>query len=444
MELLSTASRFIPNYKCDLQNNVVAVIGGPSSNEFLDMSTILNNYKVAQFAYSSAPEMDSQTQAVFFHWMFPNAIHQYRGILHLLLHFGWTWIGVFYIDIGNAREVLLRTVIPMLSKSGICFDFIRNLVGGMLSDVDQVEEAACETLSFALTRTTNTVIFHGEFQSMLTLRFFLKVSELEDMPEYSKVWIMTADVDFTSLPLQRNWDLSFIHGSLSLAITSKYISGFHQFLQVRNPALEAEDGFLREIWQQVFSCSFPDLSSDVMDGNLCTGKEQLGTLPMTVFEMRMTAHSYSVYTAVYAIARALHALHSSMDNQGSVRNRRQKLHQQSWKRGKSVLEYALEFWRLAEKLTDWLESLRGEYFKRGLNPEILERALERDDPSTVKDWIWLAGTAESAWRQIQQSPRRRDQTRDQPRERTPEERRSSRRQSTGGREATRAPNLGFR
>ncbi|XP_063158810.1 vomeronasal type-2 receptor 26-like [Candoia aspera] len=48
MELLSTTSRFIPNYKCDLQNNLVAVIGGPSSDEFLHMSTILTNYKIAQ------------------------------------------------------------------------------------------------------------------------------------------------------------------------------------------------------------------------------------------------------------------------------------------------------------------------------------------------------------------------------------------------------------
>ncbi|XP_063158722.1 vomeronasal type-2 receptor 26-like [Candoia aspera] len=332
MELLSTTSRFIPNYKCDLQNNLVAVIGGPNSDEFLDMSTILTNYKIAQLAYSSNPEMDSQTQAVFFHWMFPNAIHQYKGILHLLLHFGWTWIGVFYTDTGNAEVVFIRNVIPMLSMNGICFDFIRNLVGGMLSDIDKVEEAACEALRFALTRTTNTVIFNGEFQSMLSLRIFLKVSEIEDIPEYSKVWIMTADVDFTSLPLQRNWGLSFIHGSLSLAVTSKSISGFHQFLQMRNPTLEAEDGSLREIWQQIFNCFFPDFSTDMKSENICTGKEQLETLPMTVFEMRLTAHSYSVYNAVYAIAHALHAMYCSMGNQRSVMNRRrQKLNQQSWK-----------------------------------------------------------------------------------------------------------------
>lgn len=48
MELLSTESRFIPNYKCDLQNNLVAVIGGPNSYEVLHMANILTNYKIAQ------------------------------------------------------------------------------------------------------------------------------------------------------------------------------------------------------------------------------------------------------------------------------------------------------------------------------------------------------------------------------------------------------------
>ncbi|XP_070810225.1 vomeronasal type-2 receptor 26-like [Pituophis catenifer annectens] len=276
MELLSTPGRFIPNYKCDVQNNLIAVIGGPNSYEFLYMASILTNYKIAQ--------------------------------------------------------VVLQNVLPVFLKNGICFDFIRKLGDGYLNDFDKLAEGIHETSLFLLTRTSNTVIVEGEFQSIVTLRHFFKIAEFVVTSGYSKVLIMTSDVDYVSIPLQRGWDLNFLHGSLSLAINFKDVSGFHQFFQARNPALEKEDGFIRETWQQVFNCVFPSFTGDNMGEDICTGKEQLGTLPMSVLEMRMTAHSYSVYTAAYSVAYALHAMYSSRNNQKGIANGwRQKLHQQSWK-----------------------------------------------------------------------------------------------------------------
>ncbi|XP_060548459.1 vomeronasal type-2 receptor 26-like [Pantherophis guttatus] len=315
MELISTSGRFIPNYKCDIQNTLVSVIGGPSCNEFLDMVTILNNYKIAQLAYSSAPEMKTQTHSPFFYWMFPNAIHQYKGILHLLLHFGWTWIGVLYLDTGSVTDTLLRNVLPMFSKGGICFDFVSKLAAGFLDNFDEVVEAAGETVQILLTSTANTVIIQGEFQILFNVRSLLKVAEAAlESPQYFKVWITTADVDFTSVPIQRSWDLNFLHGSISLAMNSNDVSGFYQFLEERNPSLVKNDDSLREIWQQAFNCFFPSFTSEMTDVDICTGKEQLETLPMTVFEMQMTAHSYSVYNAIHHFLRCV----SFNDSSGSI------------------------------------------------------------------------------------------------------------------------------
>ncbi|XP_070800824.1 vomeronasal type-2 receptor 26-like [Pituophis catenifer annectens] len=66
------------------------------------------------------------------------------------------------------------------------------------------------------------------------------------------------------------------------------------------------------------------------DDTICNGEEKLESLPMTMFETSMTAHSYTVYTAVYAIAHALHILYSSQGQQRTMR-RQKFLSQESWK-----------------------------------------------------------------------------------------------------------------
>nr|XP_028566595.1 vomeronasal type-2 receptor 26-like [Podarcis muralis] len=123
IELLSRRAKFIPNYKCDVENTPVAVIGGPNSNVCFHMATILSMYKMPQLIYGSSPVMNNETQAVFFHRMFPNGAFQYKGILHLLLHFSWTWIGVVSQDDDNT-ESFIENILPLLSQGGICFDFI--------------------------------------------------------------------------------------------------------------------------------------------------------------------------------------------------------------------------------------------------------------------------------------------------------------------------------
>ncbi|XP_039219026.1 vomeronasal type-2 receptor 26-like [Crotalus tigris] len=262
MEVLSTPSRFIPNYKCDFQNNLVAVIGGPNSNDFLHIATILSKHKISQH--------------------------------------------------------------------GVCFDFIKELTDKGLSEAQAVAVSALPNISLAWKSKVNTIIFHGEYQGIIYLWILLEVSVFHSLSEKAKVWIMTADVDFTSVLFQRYWSMDFLHGSISLAVQSKEVSGFQRFVQMRNPFLNKEDGFLKEIWQQLFNCLIPNFSTELDDQNICTGEERLETLPMTVFEARMTAHNYCVYNAVYAVAYALHALYSSMDQQRSGVTWK-LLKQQSWK-----------------------------------------------------------------------------------------------------------------
>ncbi|XP_066486250.1 vomeronasal type-2 receptor 26-like [Tiliqua scincoides] len=93
LKLLSNRKRIIPNFKCDKQKNLIAVIGGLDSEISRHMATVLDIYKIPQIAYCViAPVINVKMQFPSFYRMVPNEEHQYRGIVHLLVYFQWTWV----------------------------------------------------------------------------------------------------------------------------------------------------------------------------------------------------------------------------------------------------------------------------------------------------------------------------------------------------------------
>ncbi|XP_072859814.2 vomeronasal type-2 receptor 26-like [Pogona vitticeps] len=336
MELLSTPGRFIPNYKCGTQNNPIAAIGGPNSNVFLHMATILSIYKIPQLTYGSAPVLANKIKGSFFHQMFPNRAHQHIGILRLLQHFRWTWIGVLYLDDDNG-ERFVQNVLPTFSLNGICFDFIQSLPKqgtSSLEDFEKLVEEATGTCRKFMQSSANVLILYGEIQTTSVLGMLLKLSDCQDVlvKTKGKLWILTAQMDFTSLSFQRTWGIDYLHGAISLAIESKEVLGFQKYVQARNPTWEKEDGFMQIFWETAFLCSLLNSTSYHSFDETCSGQEKLETLPTSVFETSMTAHSYSIYNAVFAVVHALQSLISSKSKKRAmVKEQRQKLLSQvSW------------------------------------------------------------------------------------------------------------------
>ncbi|XP_070583850.1 vomeronasal type-2 receptor 26-like [Erythrolamprus reginae] len=313
MEFISTKDKFIPNYKCNDQSNTVAFIGGPQTKTCLNMATSLCNYKFPQITYGSAPLMNNDQAGIFVKWMFPDEIHQLKGVLYLLLHFGWTWVGLISL-FEEDRERFVQKSLAMFSEKGICFDFIECLPQMMYgSEAAEMVEKADKIYKVIMWSTVIAVIFNAEITSIVTLRMMLSVLDSDDIPKErkSKVWIMTAQMEFTSILMQRPVPIDFLHGAISFAVHSKKLTGFQQFTQKKNPNFEKDDGFIRDFWKDAFECSF---SSDIPDENaegICTGEEKLETLPNSIFETTMGGHSYSIYNAVYTVAHALKALHDS-------------------------------------------------------------------------------------------------------------------------------------
>uniref|UniRef100_A0A670ZLJ8 G-protein coupled receptors family 3 profile domain-containing protein n=1 Tax=Pseudonaja textilis TaxID=8673 RepID=A0A670ZLJ8_PSETE len=312
IELLSTRGKFVSNYKCDTKDRAISVIAGPNSHIYPFIANVLNVYKMPQvrfLTYGSSPMTDDKIQTVFFHHFFPNGDQQIKGILQLLLHFRWIWIGVISQP-SVIGENFVRNAVPLFSQKGVCFDFIEEMVKETFSnDFLGVLTAFCKTYMIAMQSTVNAIILYCENQNTIFLRMlpYVEIFVETSIEGKDKVWIMPAQMEFTSVAFQRTMVMHAFHGVISFTVSSKEISGFNQFLQMRNPTSEAEDYLMRVFWEQAFECSFPKDKLDE-DKIVCTGEEKLEKLPKFVFDTTMSGQSYNIYNAVYGVAHALQSM----------------------------------------------------------------------------------------------------------------------------------------
>ncbi|XP_060110837.1 vomeronasal type-2 receptor 26-like [Heteronotia binoei] len=257
--------------------------------------------------------MANKNEEAFLYKIFPSWASQYMGIMKLLLYFRWIWVGVIYVDDEGQRFV--QEVLPIFPEHGICFDFkVKFPAMTFMDSFPELEEGNNNIATVVMGSTAKAVVVHGGITAMIIFRILLRTVEFNEISirTKAKVWILTAQVDFTSIYIQRSWDVDFIHGALSFAIHSGEMLGFDQFLRASDPASEKADGFIGDFWKQAFGCSLPGTAEAMTNTEICTGEEKLESLPGSVFEMSMTGHSYSIYTAVYVVAHAFHAMYSSM------------------------------------------------------------------------------------------------------------------------------------
>ncbi|XP_077773951.1 vomeronasal type-2 receptor 26-like [Podarcis muralis] len=241
--------------------------------------------------------------------MVPNEAHQYMGIISLLKHFGWTWVGHFVVD-DESGENFLETMEPLFSKNGICSAFIQRFPKlARFDNIDEVYDVLLSSYNDVKDDKAHTFIIYGESMALIWLTaifFFLQDIEKNDIESVTKVWIITTQIDFMLTGLQRNWDFHLFQGAICFTIHSKELLGFHDFLQSIKPDGIKENGFLKDFWEQAFDCDFPNRNVSMDASEQCTREESLESLPDPLFEMRMTGHSYSIYNAVHVVAHALH------------------------------------------------------------------------------------------------------------------------------------------
>ncbi|XP_077169557.1 vomeronasal type-2 receptor 26-like [Paroedura picta] len=309
LSLLSAQQKLIPNFSCDNRQKVIAVIGGLLSEISAHTASILNIYKTPQLTHGlfSLAKSDRKLFSSTYQ-MVPDETYQYRGVVQLLHHFRWTWIGLLAMDDDNGNQFLQR-IVPILSDNSICFAFIHKLPKSTyIKEMADLIAKEMELFPVVMDRKTNVFYVYGEPPVMVALRYMLYLAPLLLLSPLGKVWIVTSHWDFESFAIHRVLDTDTLHGALSFTVHSNQPPGFQEFLQSIRPSWVGGDGFIQLFWEQVFSCSLTHEQDDMK--KTCSGEEKLESLPGPLFEMQMTGYSYNVYNAVYAVAHALHNIHT--------------------------------------------------------------------------------------------------------------------------------------
>ncbi|XP_054850485.1 vomeronasal type-2 receptor 26-like [Eublepharis macularius] len=333
LDLLFKSRSFVPNYKCVTSQNVIAIVGGLDAATSFLMVDILGLYKIPQLTYGSfAPEEREATEFPSFYHMVPNESPQYSGITQLLLHFGWTWVGLFAAD-DDTGEHFLQALEPLLSKNQICLDFIEKVPSQIKFRhfYDVYDLVLNIHRPFAQSKA-NVFIISGGSMVIIAMNTVMFIGDpgYERNTLYRKVWIMTAQADFIQSSILKNLSFYLFEGAFLFMVSTNKFLGFEKFLQNIHPSSTKGNGFLKIFWEQAFGCTLPNSEEPVQSSETCTGEERLENLPGHIFEMRMSGHSYSIYNAAYVVSHALHTMDSSRSNHRETVNDKSEPDIQAW------------------------------------------------------------------------------------------------------------------
>nr|XP_060639244.1 vomeronasal type-2 receptor 116-like [Anolis sagrei ordinatus] len=230
--------------------------------------------------------------------MVPNELMQFTGISLLLVHFDWKWVGLITTD-NEDGVTFIRVMSQEMDKTNSCIESITCLPNYRPFH----EESVNELLSSISRLSSNVVIVHGETYQLILLNLALSVKQMD-----GKVWIATGAWDFTSHFSRKHWNLTSLHGAISLAVHKHEIPGFWDFLIDIDLDQYPNDFYLKNFWAHTFRCSW---SFFVLDPTWpkCSGTEKLQDVSIDLFNMDTSSVSYSISNAVYVIAHTLHKIY---------------------------------------------------------------------------------------------------------------------------------------
>ncbi|XP_040846178.1 vomeronasal type-2 receptor 116-like [Ochotona curzoniae] len=305
---LTGLDRVIPNYTCRREAKAVAVLA--ETRFLVQMGMLLELYRIPQLTFGPLdPLLSDKSQFPSVYQMPLKDTSLALAMVSLMLHFGWTWVGLVVSD-HQESVAFLSDLRAQMQEHGLCLAFVE------LVQVKQnkIHYGDMQQQARIMTSAANVVVLFGDPTSFSRLNI-----ELTKTLITWKVWITTSHWDIAT---NSRWDyptsehnflMHSFHGTLIFSQQHREISGFRHFLRTATPSKYPEDIFLALFWSLYFRCSLSGADCKTLQG--CPSNASLEWLTWEKFDLTMSDGSHHIYNAVYAVAHSLHRMLQHMSEE---------------------------------------------------------------------------------------------------------------------------------
>ncbi|XP_078524891.1 vomeronasal type-2 receptor 1-like [Lissotriton helveticus] len=303
----------ILNYRCQSNPPMVAIIGDSSSTRSIPMARLLGLSRHPQVSYfATSPLLSDKVQFPSFLRTIPSDIHLILGLAELVVHFGWTWVGLLTND-NDYGEFGGNVLKEELLIAGVCIAF---------HEIIPVVITASKTKSIieVLKKSSARVVI-----AYTTATYMIPVmDELSRENVSGIVWIATESWAASPTIANKGYG-AVMNGTIGLAIHEEEMPGFKDFLHHLHPSTSPNDILLKPFWEAAFGCQWPRLENTITPQSqemkrLCSGMEKLETNENPDIAHPDFRLTYNIYNAVYIVAKALQDMHACIPGKGPLYN----------------------------------------------------------------------------------------------------------------------------
>ncbi|XP_039608544.1 extracellular calcium-sensing receptor-like [Polypterus senegalus] len=291
---------------CKGRPPVVAIVGEPLSTHSIAVSRTVGVFSMPMISFcASCSCLSNKLEFPSFLRTAPSDAFQIKVMAEIIKHYRWTWVGTVGTDDDYGRYELRSLNQELESFGCIAFSEALNVneKGKLLNVVKIIKQSSAKIIVVFLTKMDADVFITEIVRQNITGRQWIASDSWSPFP------IFASNENFKSFG-----------GTIGIIPRRGVIPGLETFLLQLRPDADPSHILYKQFWEAMFECKFSSNLSVLANSRMCTGSEDLGSTKTEYSDVSQLRGSYNVYTAVYAVAHALHSLMSCENGKGPFQN----------------------------------------------------------------------------------------------------------------------------